>query len=159
MEGHRQMAEITRAGLRTGLWLVPPAASRISDVLAGEDLAVGDACHLNATRQVYRSSGATSGEAADVRGFAAAGARRGETVTLVFDVTMRYGASLPPGRALYLSAAVPGGLADCPSPGGTEPIAFVADAARIHVLQSDHDRTTGPVAGRGSREAGRPCWR
>jgi hypothetical protein len=68
---------------------------------------------------------------------------------------MRYGAGLPPSGALYLSATVPGGLADCPSPGGTEPIAFVVDAAQIHVLQSDHDRGAGPVADRGRLRAGR----
>jgi hypothetical protein len=153
------MAEITRAGLPAVLLVLPPPANRIGGALAGEAIAAGDACRVGGSGTVYRSIGAADDEAADVRGFAAAGAKRGEAVTLVFDVTMRYGAGLPPSGALYLSATVPGGLADCPSPGGTEPIAFVADAARIHVLQSDHDRTTGPVAGRGSREAGRPCWR
>lgn len=35
--------------------------------------------------------------------------RRGEPITLAFDVTMRYGDELPPSNGLYLSAMVPGG--------------------------------------------------
>ena len=57
-------------------------------------------------------------------------------ITLAFDVTLRYGEDLPPSDGLYLSATVPGGLADSPSPGGPRPVAYVVDATRIHVLQS-----------------------
>ena len=57
-------------------------------------------------------------------------------VSLTVDVTMRYGEGLPPSDGLYLSGTVPGGLADVPSQGGTEPVAFIVDATRIHVLQS-----------------------
>ena len=86
--------------------------------------------------KVYRSSGAIAGEAADVRGFAVAGAERSEVATPVFDVTLRYGEGLPPSDGLYLSETIPGGLADCPSPGGTAPVAFAVDATRIHGLRS-----------------------
>jgi hypothetical protein len=135
------MAEIARAGPPAVLLALPLAANRIGGLRAGEAIAAGDACHIkgNGKRNgtVYRSVGAVAGEAAEVRGFALAGARRGEAATLVFDVTMRYGAGLPPSDGLYLSGTVPGGLADTPSPGGTAPVAFVVDAARIHVLQSE----------------------
>lgn len=57
-------------------------------------------------------------------------------VTLAFDVTMRYGAALTSSDTLYLSGTVRGGLANAPSLGGTEPVAFVVDATRIHVLQN-----------------------
>jgi hypothetical protein len=85
---------------------------------------------------VHRSIGATIGEAADVRGFATAAAKSAETVTLAFDVTMLYGEDLPRGKDLYLSKTVPGGVADSPSPGSAQPVAWVVDATRIHVPQS-----------------------
>ena len=130
------MAEIGKVGTPAVTSVLTLPANRISGVLAGEDIAAGDACYIDGNVWVYRSIGAAPGEAADVRGFATAAARRGEAVTLAFDVTMRYGEALPPSDGLYLSATVPGGLADVPSPGGTEPVAYVVDATRIHVLQS-----------------------
>jgi len=104
------MAEITRVGIPAVLSVLTLAANRIS--------------------------GSPAGDAADVRGFATTEAESGRAVSLAFDVTMRYGEGLPEDRNLYLSGAVPGGLADAPSPGGTRPVAFVVDATRIHVLQS-----------------------
>ena len=130
------MAEITRAGTPTVLSVLTLANNRINGSLAGEDLAAGDACTIDSAGRVQRSIGTAAGEAADVRGFAEAEARSGQPVTLVFDVTMRYGEALPAGENLYLSGTVPGGLADAPSPGGTQPVAFVVDATRIHTLQS-----------------------
>lgn len=130
------MAEITRAGTPSVASVLTLAANRISGLRAGEDIAAGDACHIDGTGKVYRSIAASGDGAADVRGFAAAGARSGEAVTLAFDVTMRYGEGLPSSDGLYLSETVPGGLSDSPSPGGTTPVAFVVDATRIHVLQS-----------------------
>ena len=134
------MAEIERVGTPAVLFVLPLAANRISGLLAGEDIAAGDACYIKGNGKskgkAYRSIGATADEAADVRGFAVAEATSGEAVMLAFDVTMRYGEDLPPSDGLYLSATIPGGLADSPSPGGTEPVAFVVDATRIHVLQS-----------------------
>ena len=55
--------------------------------------------------------------------------------TLAVDVTMRYGEGLPPSDTLDLSALVRG-LADVPSRGGAEPVAFIVDAGGIHVLQN-----------------------
>jgi hypothetical protein len=112
------------------------AANRINGARAGEAIAAGDACYIDGAGLVRRSIAAAPGEAADVRGFAAAETKSGEVVTLVFDVSMRYGEGLPRGENLYLSETIPGGLADSPSPGGTGPVAFVVDATRIHVLQS-----------------------
>ena len=128
------MAEIAKAGTPTVTSALILGANRSGELAAGEDIAAGDACHIDATREVYRSVGAVAGEAAEVHGFAAAEAKRGEGVTLAFGATLRYGAGLPPGDGLYLSGTVPGGLADSPSAGGTEPVAFVVDAGRIHVV-------------------------
>lgn len=130
------MAEIEKVGTPSVLSPLTLAGNRINGLPAGEDIAAGDACYIHTSGRAHRSSGAAAGEAADVRGFAAAPARRGEAVTLVFDVTMSYGAGLPGGESLYLSETVAGGLADAPSPGGAQPVAFVADATSIHVLQS-----------------------
>jgi hypothetical protein len=130
------MAEITKVGIPSVLSALTLASNRINGSLAGEDIAAGDACCVNGDGKVHRSIGATVGEAADVRGFATAAARSGEVVTLAFDVMMRYGEDLPHGEDLYLSGTVPGGLADSPSPGGAEPLAWVVDGTRVHVLQS-----------------------
>jgi hypothetical protein len=51
------------------------------------------------------------------------------------DVTMRSGDGLPPSDTLDSSALVRG-LADAPSRGGAEPVAFIVDAGGIHILQS-----------------------
>ncbi len=130
------MVEITRAGTPSVLSVLPLAANRITGVLAGEDIAAGDACYIDRNVWVYRSIGAAADAAADVRGFATAVAKRGEAVILAFDVTLRYGEDLPPSDGLYLSGKVPGGLADTPSAGAAMPVAFVVDATRIHVLPS-----------------------
>ena len=130
------MTQITRAGTPAVLSVLTLANNRITGSLAGEDIAAGDACTIDSAGKVRRSIGAEAGEAADVRGFAEAAASSGQPVTLVFDVTLRYGEGLPAGENLYLSGTIPGGLADAPSPGGTRPVAFVVDATRIHTLQS-----------------------
>ena len=130
------MLEITKVGTPVVLSALALAANRINGSLAGEDIAAGDACTIAGDGKVYRSLGAAAGEAADVRGFAEAEASSGQPVTLVFDVTLRYGDGLLGDGSLYLSETVPGGLADAPSPGGTQPVAWVVDATRIHVLQN-----------------------
>ena len=130
------MAEIRKVGTPSVSSVLTLAANRLAGARAGEDIAAGDACYIDGAGWVQRSSGAAPGLAADVRGFAATAACSGDLVTLVFDVTMRCGENLSPEASLYLSAVVPGGLADAPSPGGPSPVAFVVDATRIHVLQS-----------------------
>jgi hypothetical protein len=130
------MAEIQMIGTPSVSSVLTLPANRIVGARAGEDIAAGDACYLDDAGRVQRSRGAAAGPSADVRGFAAAAASSGDSVTLVFDVTMRCGENLPPDASLYLSAIVPGGLADAPSPGSSSPVAFVVDATRIHVLQS-----------------------
>ena len=142
------MAEIAKAGSPAVVSVLMLGANRVDDLPAGEDIESGDACYLDPVGRVRRSIGAAAGEAADVRGFAAAAAARGERVTLVFDVAMRYGEDLPRGASLYLSATVPGGLADAPSPGGARQVAYVVDAARIHVLQSYDAPAADPAVGR-----------
>ena len=130
------MAEIHKIGTPSVSSVLTLAANRIAGVRAGEDIEAGDACYIDSTGQVQRSRGAAPGPGADVRGVAATAASSGAPVTLVFDVTMRCAEHLPTDISLYLSAVVPGGLADAPSPGGSSAVAFTVDATRIHVLQS-----------------------
>ncbi len=72
------MAGIRRVGTRSVSSVLTLAANRITGVLAGEDIATGDAGHIDGDGKVYRSIGASAEEAADVRGFTAAKIRSGE---------------------------------------------------------------------------------
>ena len=130
------MAEITKLGTPAVVSVLTLAGNRLLGSPAGEDIAAGDACYIDVGGKVHRCIAGADSAAAEVRGFAAAAAERGAAVALAFDVAMRYGEDLPPGASLYLSATVPGGLADVPSPGGSQQVAFVVDAAHIHLLQS-----------------------
>lgn len=130
------MAEITKAGKPSLASVLPPQSQRPGGKIAGEAIAAGDCCYINADGLVYRSTGAAANAAAKVRGWADVDTPIGEAVTLLFDVNLHYGAGLTPGTNLYVSATVPGGLSDTATTGGVAPVAFVWDATRIHVWQS-----------------------
>lgn len=130
------MAEVQKHGSPEVLSVLMLGSNRINGAPAGEPIEAGDACHIDAEGAVRRSTGAAAGAPAEVHGFAAADARQGEATTLVFDVAMRYGRDLPLGASLYVSGTAPGGLADTPSPGGRQQVAYVVDGDVIHVLQS-----------------------
>lgn len=131
------MAEISKSGTPSLASTLPPQSQRPSGLLAGENIAAGDACYIKASDgRVWRSSGAAVAAAAKVRGWAAEAAKAGQGVTLLKDVNMHYGAALTPGADYYLSGTVAGGIADAASTGGTAPIAFAWDATRIHVMAS-----------------------
>jgi hypothetical protein len=130
------MTEIMKIGTPSVASRLTLAANRICGTLAGEALAAGDACYLGIDGRVYRSQATALNGAGRVRGFAAVDAAMDEPTTLVFDVTLHYGADLPSGASLYLSAAVPGGLTDQPTAAGSPEVAFVIDDTRIRVLQS-----------------------
>ncbi len=130
------MSEIKKVGTPTVVSVLTLSANRLSGAQAGEALAAGDACHVGGDDRVYRSRATAPDGADSVRGFAAADASQNAPATLVFDVTLRYGAGLPAGASLYLSTIVPGGLADSPAATAQPEVAFVVDDTRIHVLQS-----------------------
>lgn len=134
------MAEIVKSGIPSISTVLPDSADRIAgDIFAGENLGAGDACCINpADGLVYRSSGAVSGDAAQVHGFTAIPAKTGDATTLYMGVNFRYSANLTPGRRMYLSGTVLGGLADAPSAGGTAPIGFTVDGTRIRVFRSSY---------------------
>ncbi len=130
------MAEISKTGIPSLASQTPPANNKITGLLAGEDIAAGDACRIDTAGRVLRASGAAAGVNAQVRGYAQVAAKTGEAVSLYFGIIMRYASALTPGANLFLSGTVPGGLADAASVGGVAPIGFVVDAARVHLDRS-----------------------
>lgn len=134
------MADITRTGTPSLATVLPCAGHQISGLLAGEALLAGHACYIKGSDgKVYKSIGTAANAAAKVDGFAAEDTAIGEAVTLLFNVTLRYGAGLTPGARYYLSATAGGGLlADAATTGGTAPVGFAVDATRVRVLQSTY---------------------
>lgn len=131
------MAEIAKSGTPSMASVLPPQSQQIAGLRAGEAIAAGDACRVNAADGlVYRSSGAAATTAANVHGYAAEACAINEAVTLFHDVTFRYGAGLTPGASYFLSGTVAGGIADAASTGGTAPLGFAVDATRIRLKQS-----------------------
>lgn len=131
------MAEIAKSGTPSlGTLLPDPGSNKLPPLYAGEALAAGDACYINAAGTVFRSNGAAVAAAAKVHGYAAMACSSGDAVTLLFNVSFRYGAGLTPGASYFLSGTVLGGLADVASTGGTGIIGFAIDATRIYLKQS-----------------------
>lgn len=130
------MAEITRSGTPSISSLHPGQDKTISGLLAGETIAAGDCCYIASTGKVLKSTGAAATAPAKVDGWAMGAAVLNESVTLVHDVNIRYGAGLTPGTRYFLSGTVAGGIADAASTGGTAPVAFAIDATRIRALLS-----------------------
>jgi hypothetical protein len=114
-----------------------PANNKITGLVAGEDLAALDACYIKTSDgKVWKSTGAAANAAAEVDGFAPIATKSGQPVTLLFDVTARYGTGLSAGSFAYLSGATAGGLDTATSLGGTKPIGRVIDATRIYLMRS-----------------------
>lgn len=131
------MAAVAKSGTPSPASVLIPATNRLSGLVAGEALAAGDACRINAADgRVFRSSGAAATAAAKVRGFAAMAAAVGEAVTLVTEADWHYGAALSPGADLFLSAVTAGALDDAATVGGTAPIGYVVSATVARLFAS-----------------------
>lgn len=110
-----------------------PANDKITGLYCGENLRAGDACYVKAADGlIYRSSGAATGAAAHISGYAATDAyvAQNDAITLIREATWGYGSGLTPGP-VYLSGSVAGGLDTAPSTGGTVPCGEIIDSARI----------------------------
>ncbi len=130
------MADIAKSGTPSLASIGPiPGANKLSTLVAGENIAAGDACYVKSDGKVWRSTGTAVAAAAKVNGFAPYAVNAGETITLFFNVTFNYGASLTPGAQVFLSATA-GALSDIATVGGTAPIGFIVDATRIYLYQS-----------------------
>lgn len=129
------MAAVAKSGT-VSLASVTTQVNSLAGLIAGEAIAAGDACYIKSDGKAWLATGAANDAAAKVFGFAAQAASVNEAVTLVWDVRLRYGASLTPGTRVYLSGATAGALADAASTGGLTAIGVVVDATRIHVWQT-----------------------
>ncbi len=130
------MADIAKSGTPSLASIGPiPGANKLSTLVAGENIAAGDACYIKSDGKVWRSTGTAVAAAAKVNGFAPYAVNAGETITLFFNVTFNYGAALTPGAQVFLSATA-GALSDIATVGGTAPIGFIVDATRIYLYQS-----------------------
>ncbi|MFN7949443.1 MAG: hypothetical protein U0Z53_29070 [Blastocatellia bacterium] len=131
--------KINKSGTPSLATTLPGNNSKLTGRIAGEDLDLFDACYIKASDgKVYRSSGAAANAAAKVRGYAATKAKAGEAVTLIWNVSVRYGSGLAPGTSVYLDDSAPGAINDAPTTGGTGEIGFVVDATRIYLTRSTY---------------------
>lgn len=129
------MGNLSKSGTPSLSSVLPPQNDTITGLLAGEAIAAGDVCYIKSDGKVYKSDGSAADAAARVDGIVLVAAAAGEAVTLLFNVNVRYGSGMTPGTRFYVSADA-GLLADAPSTGGIEPVAFAIDATRIRVWQS-----------------------
>lgn len=131
------MATLTKAGTPSLATYLPPASCQTAGLLAGEDLAAGDACYIKSDGKVWRSTGTAVAAAARCDGFAAMATKAGEAVTLFFDVVFRYATGLTPGERVYVSATA-GALDDAATTGGTAPVGYAIDATRVMLRRSTY---------------------
>ena len=129
------MATLVKSGTPSLASALPDASQKITGLLAGEAIAVGDVCYIAAAGTIFRSNGTAATAPAKCDGMAVVAAAIGEAVTLIHDVNVRYGATLTPGARYYVSATA-GALDDVATIGGTAPVAFAIDATRIHIMLS-----------------------
>lgn len=137
------MAEITKSGTPSPCTPLIPALQRLSELVAGEAIAAGDACYIKSDGKIWRSTGAAANAAAKVDGFAAMAAGVGQPVTLITESNWYYGGveAMNPGARVFLSGTNAGQLADAASTGGTAPVGYVIDAtntagARVRLYAS-----------------------
>jgi hypothetical protein len=133
------MAEVSKGVTPSLSTPVPRPPDLIVGLIAGEDIAAGDAVYLKNDGKIWKATGAAANAAAKVIGFATGAAKTGEAVTVArvnSGIMFGYkpqvsGTDVAAGTALYLSGTVPGGLADAASTGGTAPIAIAIGDGRI----------------------------
>jgi hypothetical protein len=129
------LATLVKSGTPSLASALPDASQKITGLLAGEAIAVGDVCYIAAAGTIFRSNGTAATAPAKCDGMAVVAAAIGEAVTLIHDVNVRYGATLTPGARYFVSATA-GALDDVATVGGTSPVAFAIDATRIHIMLS-----------------------
>lgn len=128
------MAEITKSGTPSLASMLPPYSVRMT-ALAGEDISAGDPCYMKSDGKIWRSTGTAANAAAEVDGWATKPQKTGEPITLVWDVFMRWGASLTPGVGYYLDETA-GVLNTAATTGGTKVIAVAFDDTTIYVRRT-----------------------
>jgi len=102
------LATLVKSGTPSLASALPDASQKITGLLAGEAIAVGDVCYIAAAGTIFRSNGTAATAPAKCDGMAVVAAAIGEAVTLIHDVNVRYGATLTPGARYYVSATAGG---------------------------------------------------
>lgn len=107
----------------------------LSGQLAGEDLEAGDAVALGDDGLFYLAGGIADPEGVGARpvchGWVLSDYYEGQAVTLFDDVRMHYAEALTPGQPIFLSAAVPGAIADAAPWTGAVSVGFAVDEMRV----------------------------
>lgn len=129
------MAEIAKSGTPSLATSTPPNGCKATRI-CGEAIAAGDMVYIKSDGKFWLASGAAADAKAQWVGMSATEQTVGEPLTAYRGVRFHYGAGLTPGARLYLSATVPGGLADAPTTGSPagQPAAYAFDDTRIEVL-------------------------
>ena len=108
-------------------------ARNTSGVLAGEAIAIGQACYIKSDGKAWLATGAAANAAAKFRGLAARSAAVGQPVTLLgAGSRWKYGSGLTPGADYFVSATA-GSLDDAATTGGTVSVAYAIDTTDIMV--------------------------
>jgi hypothetical protein len=128
------MAEVRISGTPSLATTLPGYEHQINGLVAGAAIAAGQFVYIKASDgKAYPATGAAANEAATAKGVVLQAAAIGDGVTIFHGVVVRWGASLAPGTAYFLSGTNAGELADAASTGGTTSIAYAIDATRIYV--------------------------
>lgn len=128
------MAQIAKDGTVSLSGPVPEPMHRISEFVAGEDVAAGDLVYVDATTFLVMRTAAVAVAGPTARAWGITGTDihyNGQPCTFFTEARLHYGTALVPGTRLYTSATTPGGLADVAPFAGATPCAVVIDDTRI----------------------------
>jgi hypothetical protein len=131
------MAEVTRGVRPSWSHVMPPPTCQFPERIAGEALVAGDMVYVRASDgRVLKANGTAATAPALAIGMVILDCQIGMPCTVVFGVLVGYSdaGTLTPGARYYVSAAVPGGLSDTATTGGTVPVAFALDGYNVFVM-------------------------
>lgn len=111
-------------------------APQIPALVAGEDLAIGDACRIHTDGTVLRSNATAANAAARCHGFAPRDFKAGEPVTLFGPGTrFKYSTGLTIGAPLFVGATA-GRLDNAATTGDAVGVAFAVSATDIVIARN-----------------------
>lgn len=110
----------------------PPPTTRLTGLVAGEVIALGDLIYTKSDGTVWRSNGTAATAPAKCRGIALAAAAVGEPITIGRGLLVAYGTGFTPGADLYVSATA-GAISDAATTGGTAPIGWVFNSTTLFI--------------------------
>lgn len=138
------MAAIAKSGIPSPVQLAIPTTNKYANLIAGEELAAGDAVFMqDADGLMYKSkencgsSSSSHSEASRVDGYAAVQTKPNEAVTVMYGIVIAYAdVEQTPGVPMFLSCDVAGGLDDVAANSEAIQIGLTLTKGRIHLKQS-----------------------